>query len=395
MSYDTWIVRKLGEVTINHDKKRIPLSTMERTNRKGKYPYYGAQGIIDYIDDYIFEGRYLLIAEDGANLQTRSQDIASLTSFGEKFWVNNHAHILSSNELSDIRYIMYYLNHYDISGYITGSAQPKLNQTNLNSIEINLPSFQEQKAIANILSSLDDKIELNNKIIKNLEEMAQTLYKRWFVDFEFPNEDGEPYKSSGGEMIESEIGLIPNGWELVKLKNMFKFIKGKKPKGITEIFNKDLKEYLTLDVLKGKANSYANKEKAIIVDELDVTMVMDGASSGTIYYGKSGILSSTLALLKPLKEYNYSSYLFSTTRYFEDAIKERQTGSAIPHTDKNYVYSLEIPYNKETVKIFNEFISDFRKEVIVLSKENLKLSKARDTLLPKLMSGEIEVPVGE
>ncbi len=127
MSYDKWIVRKLGEGTINHDKKRIPLSTMERTSRKGKYPYYGAQGIIDYIDDYIFEGRYLLIAEDGANLQTRNQDIALLTSPIDKFWVNNHAHILSSNELSDIRYIMYYLNYYDISGYITGSAQPKLN----------------------------------------------------------------------------------------------------------------------------------------------------------------------------------------------------------------------------------------------------------------------------
>ena len=99
------------------------------------------------------------------------------------------------------------------------------------SIKIPFPPLPEQKAIANILSALDEKIEINNKINKNLEEMAQAIFKRWFVDFEFPNEDGKPFKSSGGEMVQSELGLIPKGWEVKLLKDCIDVIdnRGKTP----------------------------------------------------------------------------------------------------------------------------------------------------------------------
>ena len=103
---------------------------------------------------------------------------------------------------------------------------PQITYTELSNLEILLPSLKEQKTIANILSSLDDKIELNNKINKNLEELAQTLYKRWFVDFDFPNEEGEPYKSSGGEMVDSELGMIPRGWEVKELSQIAHFVGG-------------------------------------------------------------------------------------------------------------------------------------------------------------------------
>ena len=148
------------------DSKRIPLSSKERESRRGNYPYYGAQGIIDYIDDYIFDGEYLLIAEDGENLKSQKQNIAQIAR--GKYWVNNHAHILESNGKCDIRYICYLLNKMDISGYITGSAQPKLNQANLCSIEVELPDIQEQKRIAEFIGNFDDKIELNRQINDNL-----------------------------------------------------------------------------------------------------------------------------------------------------------------------------------------------------------------------------------
>ena len=178
----SWQEVKLGDISVNYDRKRIPLSAMERIERKGQYKYYGAQGVIDYIDNYIFDGTYLLVAEDGENLKSNKQNIAQLAS--GKFWVNNHAHILQSNDLSDIKYLLYYLNSTDLSGYITGSAQPKLSQANLNRILISLPPVDVQKKIAGVLGALDDKIELNNKINNNLEQQAQALFKSWFVNFE-------------------------------------------------------------------------------------------------------------------------------------------------------------------------------------------------------------------
>lgn len=164
---------RLGEVINVLDSKRIPLSSKERESRRGNYPYYGAQGIIDYIDDYVFDGEYLLIAEDGENLKSQKQNIAQIAR--GKYWVNNHAHILESNGKCDIRYICHLLNKMDISGYITGSAQPKLNQANLCSIEVELPDIQEQKRIAEFIGNFDDKIELNRQINDNLVCITQNL----------------------------------------------------------------------------------------------------------------------------------------------------------------------------------------------------------------------------
>ena len=123
---EEWKKVKLGEIVNVLDYKRIPLSSAERSRRKGEYPYYGAQGIIDYVDNYLFDGTYLLIAEDGENLKSQKQNIAQIVT--GKYWVNNHAHIVESNGLCDIRYVCFLLNIIDLSGYITGSAQPKLNQ---------------------------------------------------------------------------------------------------------------------------------------------------------------------------------------------------------------------------------------------------------------------------
>lgn len=157
---------RFDEVTTNFDKRRIPLSGEQRQKRQGKYPYWGAQGIIDYIDDYIFDGTYLLIAEDGENLKSKKQNIAQIVH--GRFWVNNHAHIVQGRNECDTRYLCYLLNSMDLSGYITGSAQPKLSQGNLNAVDLNLPSFKNQVKIANYLYLLDQKIEINQSINDNL-----------------------------------------------------------------------------------------------------------------------------------------------------------------------------------------------------------------------------------
>lgn len=157
---------RFDEVTINFDKKRIPLSGNQREKRKGQYRYYGAQGVIDYVDDFLFDGIYLLIAEDGENLKSKKQNIAQVVE--GKFWVNNHAHIVQGNALCDTRYLCYLINNMDLSGYITGSAQPKLSQANLNAVTLLLPSITVQKKIVDCLYMLDKKITVNQHINDNL-----------------------------------------------------------------------------------------------------------------------------------------------------------------------------------------------------------------------------------
>ena len=157
---------RFDEVTINFDKKRVPLSRPQREKRRGIYRYYGAQGVIDYVDDYIFDGTYLLIAEDGENLKSKKQNIAQIVT--GQFWVNNHAHIVQGNAQCDTRFLCYLLNSMDLSGYVTGSAQPKLSQANLNAVTITIPNIKVQRKIVEYLYAIDQKIETNQHINDNL-----------------------------------------------------------------------------------------------------------------------------------------------------------------------------------------------------------------------------------
>lgn len=157
---------RFGDLVVNFDRKRIPLSAKERAERQGGYRYYGAQGVIDYINDYLFDGRYMLIAEDGENLSSKKQNIAQIVE--GRFWVNNHAHIVQCNDKCRLDYLEYAINSMNLSGYITGSAQPKLSQNNLNAVEIALPDLETQDAIISVIKPIDSKIEVNRAINHNL-----------------------------------------------------------------------------------------------------------------------------------------------------------------------------------------------------------------------------------
>ncbi|GFI08439.1 hypothetical protein IMSAGC007_00887 [Lachnospiraceae bacterium] len=148
---------------------------MTRGNRSaGEYPYYGASGIVDYVDNYLFDGDYLLISEDGANLVARVTPIAF--SISGKNWVNNHAHVLKFNDAYEQRYVEIYLNGVDLSKYISGAAQPKLNQNNLNSIPIPMPSKDEVRRIVDILDRFD---KLCNNISEGIPAEIEARKKQY------------------------------------------------------------------------------------------------------------------------------------------------------------------------------------------------------------------------
>ena len=155
------------------DSQRIPLSTTERNKRKGKYPYYGASGVIDYINDFIFDGEYLLISEDGANLTVRKYPIAFIAD--GKFWVNNHTHVLRAKPPYNNFFIWNYLSKKNIDRIVTGAVQPKINQTNLKSLEFPVYPKELVSEYIEMTNSQFDKINKNKIQIRNLEKIRETL----------------------------------------------------------------------------------------------------------------------------------------------------------------------------------------------------------------------------
>lgn len=164
---ESWKWEYLGELVSVHNSQRIPVKAADRDKRSGEYPYYGAFGIIDDMDDYIFDGRYILLAEDGKNLESRKKDI-SLIAEG-KFWVNYHAHVLQANDYVLDQYIKYYLNSsvLDLQVFLTGMDQVKLNRKAMVKIPIPLPGLDEQKEIIRRIESL---FSLSDKVEKQYEQ---------------------------------------------------------------------------------------------------------------------------------------------------------------------------------------------------------------------------------
>jgi len=162
---------QLKDIVDNFDGKRVPVKASDRESMSGEYPYYGASGIIDYVDDYLFDGEYLLISEDGANLTVRKYPIAFIAN--GKFWVNNHAHIVNAKiDISTNRFMEYAFAYTDLSSYITGSAQPKMSQGKMNIIEFAIPPLEEQKKIVAYLDNISSKMDkIKSLQIEKLQEL--------------------------------------------------------------------------------------------------------------------------------------------------------------------------------------------------------------------------------
>ena len=170
---DGWQTKTLDQISVNLDSRRVPITKSVRAC--GEYPYYGASGIVDYVADYIFDEDTLLISEDGANLLARSTPIAFPAS--GKYWVNNHAHILKFESMTTQRFVELYLESIPLDGYITGAAQPKLNQKALNSIPIPTPPLPEQRRIVGILDEAFEGIATAKANAKRNLQNARALFE--------------------------------------------------------------------------------------------------------------------------------------------------------------------------------------------------------------------------
>lgn len=324
-----------------------------------------------------------------SNVRPIQQHYGYLNSVYKNMLVSTGFTTIRAKENAFSKFIYYFLTQRDVIERLqaiaeqTVSTYPAIRPSDIEDLELMLPPLPEQKAIAETLSCLDEKIELNNKINANLEQTAQAIFKNWFVDF-------EPFKD--GEFVESELGRIPEGWRVGTLGDITKFIKGKKPKELYKIkIDNHQAQYLTIDVLNGGHSQFAYIEKMAIADEYDILMVMDGASSGTVYFGLNGIIASTIAKVEVQNE-QYKEIVYQYLKTNQAEVKSHNTGSAIPHTDKGYVSKCKIVFPPEIeLNKIADILLQIRKTMLNNSSQNKKLASIRDTLLPKLMSGELSV----
>lgn len=372
---------RFDEVTDNFDKKRIPLSSAQRKKRQGKYRYYGAQGVIDHIDDFIFDGTYLLIAEDGENLKSKKQNIAQVVD--GQFWVNNHAHIVQGNELCDTRYLCYLLNSMDLSGYVTGSAQPKLSQANLNAVTLLLPTITVQKKIVHYLYMFDKKITVNQQINDNLQQQAAAIFRSWFVDC-------IPFGST-----------VPDEWKNVTLEDITALIsRGISPKYADDtdqtIINQKCIRNHIIDL------SFARSHRPKVINnkwlqfgDLLINSTGDGTlgRAAQVWFQPHNLtVDSHVTIVRPAAE-NMIFYIGLWGTQHEKEIESLHTGSTgqteLPR-DRVKAIELLLP-DKETLERFNALIAPMAAAIVSNQEENNRLASIRDALLPKLMSGKIDV----
>lgn len=278
----------------------------------------------------------------------------------------------------------------------SGTTVTGIKQKELRKALLPIPPHDEQIRISEILVGLDDKIELNHQMNSTLEQIAQTLFKRWFIDFEFPDENGNPYRSSGGRMVDSELGEIPEGWGVGKLGD----IAEEKRKNVkVENINPET-PYFGLEHIPRKSISLSDWGNASEIKSNKLIFEKDDILFGKIrpYFHKvgvapiDGVCSTDIIVISPEKSYySFVLSIVSSEKFVEYATQTSE-GTKMPRANwKTLIkYPVVIP-DKSTCKRYNEIVSDF---VDIIQKnifECKTLSQIRDSLLPKLMSGKIRV----
>lgn len=400
-----WRATLLGDLTVNHDGKRKPVKESDR--RPGPYPYYGASGIVDYVDGYLFDGDYLLIAEDGENLRTRKTPIAFMVR--GKSWVNNHAHIVTGNDKADTRFLMYAIQGTDISGYLTGAVMPKLTQGNLNKIELECPPIEEQRAIAHILGTLDDKIELNRKQNETLEAMARALFKAWFVDFEpvrakmegrwqrgqsMPGLSAHLYDLFPDRLVESELGEIPDGWEVTSVDVEFDVTMGQSPPGNT--YNETGEG---LPFYQGRADFEFRfpKRRVYCTGATRLAKAGDTLVSVRAPVGDINMASEDCAIGRGVAAVRHKAGCRSYTYQFMSSISDvfarfDAEGTVFGSIGKKDFHSIaHVKPLRDLVLAYENLVINLDDKVERNEFEIRSLAQLRDTLLPKLISGELRV----
>ena len=375
-----WEWERFGNIMINKDSERVPLSVAQRQQLKKTYDYYGASGVIDKVDKYLFDKDLLLIGEDGANLINRSTPIAFIAK--GKFWVNNHAHVLDVCSGMALSYVALFINAISLVDYVTGTAQPKMNQEKMNSILLAIPPVKEQYRILEKMSMVDAFIDeyaslqtkldsLDNSVYELLrksilqeaiqgklvpqiieEGTAHELLEQIKIEKQklvkegklkksalndsviFKGDDNKYYEQIGSEVTEIEIPFdFPNTWSIARLNAVCQLTDGLKTIGKQCL--------LDAKYLRGKS-SETIVEQGKLVYKGDNIMLVDGGNSGEVFIApQDGYMGSTFKQLW-ISSSMYEPYVLAFIQFYKETLRNSKKGAAIPHLNKELFYGLII-----------------------------------------------------
>ena len=342
-----WQNEKLEDAVEFLDEKRKPIKDSDRNNIKGEYPYYGASGIIDYINDYIFDEDLLLLGEDGANILSRSTKLVFKAT--GKYWVNNHAHVLKPKENYNIDFLESYLENINYESYNTGTAQPKLNQEVCKKINIKIPSLKEQIKIGKTLSLLDKKIELQSKKIEGLKLFKLSKYSSVF-------------SKTNNKIKLSDICIIEKGKQinsdlLIEKGNYYMLNGGILPSG-----------YL---------NEYNTNENTITISE-------GGNSCGYVNFNKTKFWCGghCYKIISPSVN---TFYLYHLLKYNEKKIMDLRVGSGLPNIQKKDLEALKLSINKNDEQLKIGILFDtFEKKINLETNKLDKLQELKKGLMQNM-----------
>lgn len=388
------------------------------------------EGKIVYSDLNLDENKYI---DYGDLIYAWSATFGPYIWKGEKSIYHYHIwKIICNEELLDKKYFYYKLkqisdNLKDSGG--NGSIFVHITKAFMENFKVKIPSLNEQKRVSSILAYLDEKIQLNTQINQTLEQIAQTIFKSWFIDFDPVHAKANALASgqTAEQATQAAMAVIsgkntqelhrlqtanpeqyqqlweiteafpsgfdeegvPRGWESKKVGEVAKIVKGKKPKLISSEPDDGFLPHILMASLSGKYTEYAQIDKSIVCDIFDTLILMDGAASGKIAIGHKGVIGSTFAKME-LSENKYwalfNLFMFSK----EQDIQANTTGTSIPHTDKARVLDYEIIVPCDVVlNYFTEMYKNILCSILNQRKNSFILENIRDLLLPKLLSGEI------
>jgi type I restriction enzyme, S subunit len=372
-----WSELSLLDIADIHNQARIPLSKMERSKKQGHFPYYGASGIIDHVDDYIFDGEFVLVSEDGENLKSRKTPIAFLAK--GRFWVNNHAHILKGKKPFHNDLIIQYFRQLDLIPFVTGAVQPKLSKANLLAIPLFLPrDDEEQKAIAGVLSCLDDKIDLLHRQNQTLEALAETLFRQWFI--EEAQDDWEKatvYKFASHSKENRKPQENPN----------LEYLHYSLP-----AFDAGMRSEKELGG-NIKSNKYYVPPNSILISKLNPRVSRVWAVDGKVDKNAICSMEFQVAIPKTTDLYPFVYYLFRSTM-MKNELEACASGTSGSHQrvkpEDIFEFTFSCPPEEKILKFSASYWPHLKK--IFQNQEQIQtLENLRDTLLPKLMSGKVRV----
>ena len=372
---EEWKEYKLGDIlTIKYGKDHKQLAD-------GKIPIYGSGGIMRYGDRYLSEGPSILIPRKGS--------LNNIMFTNKPFWtVDTMFWTIIDQEIANPLFVYYSIFKKDFSSLNVGTAVPSLTVPVIEDIDISLPSRKTQDKIVIILKSFDDKIDCNRRINDNLLLQARALYKSWYIDF-------EPFKD--GEFEDSELGMIPHGWSVKQLGEITTQV-NEKVKGrvdvkvLSPITTGELvlsEEYFTKQVFSESISKYiVVKPKEFAYNPARVNI----GSLGMNEYGFDGCVSPVYVVFRCEDDYQYFFDLFRRTETFKEEVKARAIGGvrqSLTYKDFSLIKVVYPPI--DVIHSFNQIYLRILAKTKHNDAETTRLASVRDTLLPKLMSGELKI----